>query len=39
MSEDRKRPAKAWALVDTGGMDAEEHMRSIYDRISKGQLL
>ena len=37
MSEDRKRQAKAWALVSTGDVDAEEHVRSIEDKISKGQ--
>ena len=31
MSEDRKCQAKAWTLVNTGGMDAEEHTRSIDD--------
>ena len=36
MSEDRKLQAKTWTLVDTGDVDAEEHMRSIDDRISKG---
>ena len=39
MSEDRKRQANAWTLVDTGDVDAEEHVRRIDDRISKGQLL
>ena len=37
MNEDRKRQAKAWALVSAGDMDSEEHMRNIEDEISKGQ--
>ena len=35
MSEDRKRQAKAWTLVNTGDMDAEENKRSTEDKISK----
>ena len=39
MSEDRKRQAKAWTLVNTGDMDAEENKRSTEDKISKKQCL
>ena len=39
MSEDRKREAKAWTLVGTSHVDAEECTRSTDDRISKGQSL
>ena len=35
MLEDRKRQSKEWILVDTGDIDAEEHTRSIDNRISK----
>ena len=39
MSETRKRQAKAWALVSTGGIDIDEFIKSMNEKISKGQNL
>ena len=36
MSEDRKRQAKVWTLVNTGDMDVDEYIKSMEEKISKG---